>query len=171
MNLYIKNSQNKHESDIPRLDIDSTVETFCANRDVLLSKLKEIKQCDKQISVIPLDIKIKSLYEVILKKELARSEVEFVFTIEKRFILTGNIYLKKNQETTAKVTDSYVYLAAILLSFFTKNQDVNALNSAVRLNDKVSSLSDESLGLLDISNIIYVLNVEKKALMILSKML
>lgn len=171
MNLHIKQTQNKHESEIPSLDVKRTINLFCTTRELFLTKIMKTQQIKEKFIINEFDQEIKRLYEATSERCLLQSEVDYVFTLEKRFVITGNLYLKSLDEKVDKVIDGYFYLAGILLNLYTNEHDFNALNSAVRVLDKASLLFNDDAVLSDVPTAICVLGKEKEVLSLKSETL
>lgn len=174
--LEVKSSVGKHESDIPLLKVDDTLADFFAQRQVVINKLKTMDDAQKQAmyenenAVLPV---LLAAMDVICLQDIPEQSVELIFALEKKFVLFGKLsthysptYKPLNDQIHCP--DVYICLAAMLLRYFFDAHDINALNSAIRVLDKVCLQIEKHTPIENIARLINVLNEEKRALRELS---
>lgn len=162
MNLHVKNTLDKHESDIPVVDFDNSIALFLVHRKEWLTELqqRELIKPNNKLTLHPLELSIFNIYQLLDERELNQGEVDLIYTLEKRFVLTGDIYPRNSGTIAFNHCDRYFYLSAILLHTFTQIQDFNALNSAIRMIDKAHVLFKAGVKIQNIPDAIRILKIE-----------
>lgn len=138
----MKHSQDKHESDIPRPTHDRYVDDYIEDRTHWLSHV--CSQTKKE----PENLEHHDLVDLIAlyNKQadgLTRAQQKKLFVLEKRFVVKGFILDKAYSVDAQSEYFACFYLADMLLELASQN-DLNALNSGIRLLDYAKSMSDEN---------------------------
>jgi len=143
--MKIKSSLNKHESDIPTLDRAKIFDVFLLAREEVLKQLKNNERSKiKAIKPKLYNLFTQQLILIVAKTDvntLLDDELDLIFKCEKQFVLRGNF--KKvtiAEDNFIEDVDSYLAVSITLLRIYLLRKDVNALNSAIRMNDKACQL-------------------------------
>ena len=164
--MKIKSSLNKHESDIPVLDINKTVDMFFLSRDKTFQQLKNNKQ-NKALPVKPHQrcLFTQLLMKIAAKKDvmaLLDDELVLIYKCEKQFVLRECFTPPTGTEFNfVENVDSYFSVSITLLRLYLLSNDINAFNSAVRLNDKASQLIQNNQYPVDMMLAINTLQTER----------
>ncbi|TVZ38552.1 hypothetical protein P886_2924 [Alteromonadaceae bacterium 2753L.S.0a.02] len=124
-------SQHKHEHDIPQYNLRDTLQLFNESRKQWLIKLKH----ERTFPINP-DCKLAQLHSAVMLGDVSQDSLAFLYKLEKAFIVRGSIeHLLKPPHST----NHYLLLASCLLKCYETNDDLNGLNSSIRLLDFVRS--------------------------------
>lgn len=166
-------STNKHESDIPQIETGDVLVSFLRKRQQSLIVPEVIDQpIDNTLVDDPKAVISKLL---LIERSLNSGNIDdlnldYLFKLEKKFVLYGVIHTHYSEQMKPisdinNLPDIYCKLALLLLKLSNLNNDLNALNSAIRLVDKCCELIKQGHNMLNRSDLAICLEMEHVILM------
>ena len=169
----IKHSLDKHESDIPPIEIGNVLTFFLEKRQlaVVLARGKckpqfQNNHDNNTYAVLP---KLLAIKKAMKTTQLDQKSCDYLFRLEKKFVLRGVVHSHYNHDMVATTDDAFIpdiysLLALIFMELFQQNKDLNALNSSIRLIDKCCELIAQGHDVLSEDELEECINMEAKIL-------
>jgi hypothetical protein len=163
----ISHSADKHESVIPTFVVDSCIAEFLIQR-AGVSKLlsEEVNHRDNEAIDLPLPlVRQKYLFE---NDHWQALDANLLHKLEKRFIIFSDFKLASVFEyhtlSSVQHINIALFLARFLFAEFRTYNDLNSLNSAIRILDHMVLKKIEELSKLEQSQLIKLISIERQSL-------
>jgi hypothetical protein len=168
----VKSSLGKHESDIPTIELGDILPNFIARHRQMLDDAVPLDthvQLDTVKDANSVHCRLKHIKHEMSHLGLTTTSLKYLFSLEKKFVLHGKLYCHYSEDFklgsgSTTQPDIYIYLAYLLFNVCEVKDDLNALNSAIRLLDESGELIRQGYTLSDVELLEKSLSLEESLL-------